>query len=87
MVSSGFFIFLLAFKMHAMHLGAILSVPITCVFRLWLGELDDHRAKRVYSHLALIQLVVVSWDILGFIQQHCAVGTAMQQTTSKGVRL
>lgn len=28
--------------------GAILSVPITCVFRLWLGELDDHRAKRLY---------------------------------------
>lgn len=34
-------------------LGAILSVPITCVFRLWLGELDDHRAKRLYSSSAL----------------------------------
>ncbi|CAJ1409207.1 unnamed protein product [Effrenium voratum] len=28
--------------------GAILSVPISCVLRLWLGELDDRRAKRLY---------------------------------------
>mmetsp|Transcript_52782 Transcript_52782/g.98849 ORF Transcript_52782/g.98849 Transcript_52782/m.98849 type:complete len:462 (+) Transcript_52782:39-1424(+) len=28
--------------------GAVLSVPISCVLRLWLGELDDHRAKRLY---------------------------------------
>jgi len=27
--------------------GAILSVPITCVFRLWLSELDDRRAQRL----------------------------------------
>mmetsp|Transcript_59388 Transcript_59388/g.139112 ORF Transcript_59388/g.139112 Transcript_59388/m.139112 type:complete len:466 (-) Transcript_59388:154-1551(-) len=28
--------------------GAVLSVPISCVLRLWLGELDDHRAQRLY---------------------------------------
>ncbi|CAE7400799.1 tqsA [Symbiodinium natans] len=28
--------------------GAVLSVPISCVLRLWLGELEDHRAKRLY---------------------------------------
>ena len=32
--------------------GAILSVPITCVFRLWLSEFDDRRAQRLHRSLA-----------------------------------
>lgn len=29
--------------------GAILSVPITCVFRLWLSQFDDRRAQRLHK--------------------------------------
>ena len=52
--------------------GAILSVPITCVFRLWLSEFDDRRAQRLHRSLAELMegphdgdKPAQTWDIMG----------------------